>query len=127
MEQLTQIKLFAKSAKDLKVMAALCQDSIGTLENIRRNKKDKSSLGNDAAVGEVVLEEESDIAIGDDPDGHLTITKCAILDGRLCFVAPRGVSPCTDSAAASGGDVESVSSARRFSAGNGQRTPGACV
>ena len=42
MKQVTQIKLFAKNAKDLKVIAALCQDSIGTLENIRRNKKDKS-------------------------------------------------------------------------------------
>ena len=42
MEQLTQIKLFAKSAKDLKVIAALCQDSVGTSENILRNKKDKS-------------------------------------------------------------------------------------
>ena len=42
MKELAQIKLFAKSAKDLKVIAALCQDSVGTSENIRRNKKDKS-------------------------------------------------------------------------------------
>ena len=42
MQQVTQIKLFAKNAKDLKVIAALCQDSVGTLENIRRNKKEKS-------------------------------------------------------------------------------------
>ncbi len=42
MKQVTQIKLFAKNAKDLKVIAALCQDSIGSSENIRRNKKDKS-------------------------------------------------------------------------------------
>ena len=42
MKELTQIKLFAKSAKDLKVIATLCQDSIGTSENIWSNKKDKS-------------------------------------------------------------------------------------
>ena len=42
MKQLTHIKLFAKSAKDLKVIAALCQDSVGTSENIRHNKKGKS-------------------------------------------------------------------------------------
>mgnify|MGYP001245298981 CR=1 FL=1 len=42
MTQFNQIKLFAKSVKDLKVIAALCQDSVGTLENIRRNKKEKS-------------------------------------------------------------------------------------
>ena len=42
MKQVTQIKLFAKNAKDLKVIAALCQDSIGSSENIRRNKKNKS-------------------------------------------------------------------------------------
>ena len=42
MKQVAQIKLFAKNAKDLKVIAALCQDSIGSSENIRRNKKDKS-------------------------------------------------------------------------------------
>ena len=42
MKELAQIKLFAKSAKDLMVIAALCQDSVGTSENIRRNKKDKS-------------------------------------------------------------------------------------
>ena len=42
MKQVAQIKLFAKSAKDLKVFASLCQDSVGTLENIRHNKKDKS-------------------------------------------------------------------------------------
>ena len=42
MKQVTQIKLFAKNAKDLKVIAALCQDSVGSSENIWRNKKDKS-------------------------------------------------------------------------------------
>ena len=42
MKQVPQIKLFAKNAADLKVIAALCQDSIGNAENIRRNKKDKS-------------------------------------------------------------------------------------
>ena len=42
MKQVTQIKLFAKNATDLKVIATLCQDSVGTVENIRRNKKDKS-------------------------------------------------------------------------------------
>ena len=42
MKEVTQIKLFAKNAKDLKVIAALCQDSIGSSENMRRNKKDKS-------------------------------------------------------------------------------------
>ena len=42
MEQVPQIKLFAKNATDLRVIAALCQDSIGTAENIRRNKKEKS-------------------------------------------------------------------------------------
>ena len=42
MTQFNQIKLFAKSVKDLKVIAALCQDSVGTSENIRYNKKDKS-------------------------------------------------------------------------------------
>ena len=42
MKQLTKIKLFAKSTNDLKVISALCQDSVGTSENIRRNKKDKS-------------------------------------------------------------------------------------
>ena len=42
MKQETQIKLFAKSSKDLKVIAALCQDSVGISENIRRDKKEKS-------------------------------------------------------------------------------------
>ena len=42
MKQVTQIKLFAKSAKDLKVFASLCQDSVGTSENIRHNKRGKS-------------------------------------------------------------------------------------
>ncbi len=42
MKQATKIKLFAKSAKDLNVIAALCQDSIGISENIVRHKKDKS-------------------------------------------------------------------------------------
>ena len=42
MKQVTQIKLFAKNTKDLKVIAALCQDSVGTSESIRRNKKGKS-------------------------------------------------------------------------------------
>ena len=42
MKQVPQIKLFAKNSTDLKVIAALCQDSVGTSENIRRNKKDKS-------------------------------------------------------------------------------------
>ena len=42
MKQVTQIKLFAKSAKDLKVIATLCQDSVGASENIRHNKKGKS-------------------------------------------------------------------------------------
>ena len=42
MKQATKIKLFAKSANDLNVISALCQDSIGTAQNIVRNKKDKS-------------------------------------------------------------------------------------
>ena len=42
MDQETQIKLFARSAKDLEIIAALCQDSVGTSENMRRNKKEKS-------------------------------------------------------------------------------------
>ncbi len=42
MKQATKIKLFAKSAKDLNVISALCQDSICIAENIVRNKKDKS-------------------------------------------------------------------------------------
>ena len=42
MIQVAQIKLFAKNAADLRVITALCQDSVGTVENIRRNKKDKS-------------------------------------------------------------------------------------
>ena len=42
MKQVTQIKLFAKNVTDLKIIAALCQDSVGSVENIRRNKKDKS-------------------------------------------------------------------------------------
>ena len=42
MKQVPQIKLFAKNSTDLKVIAALCQDSVGTSENIRRSKKDKS-------------------------------------------------------------------------------------
>ena len=42
MKQATKIKLFAKSTKDLNVIAALCQDSIGTSENMVRNKRDKS-------------------------------------------------------------------------------------
>ena len=42
MKQVTQIKLFAKSAKDLKIFASLCQDSVGALENIRHDKRGKS-------------------------------------------------------------------------------------
>ena len=42
MDQETQIKLFARSAKDLEIIAALCQDSVGIFENIHRNKKEKS-------------------------------------------------------------------------------------
>ena len=42
MKQVNQIKLFANSVKDLRVIGALCQDSVGTSENIRYNKKNKS-------------------------------------------------------------------------------------
>ena len=42
MEQVNKIRLFFKSTKDLEVVSALCQDSVGTIENIRRNKKNKS-------------------------------------------------------------------------------------
>ncbi len=42
METVNKVKLFGNSLNDLRIISALCQDSVGNMEHMHRSKKGKS-------------------------------------------------------------------------------------